>query len=214
MNQTEPDRPTETGASEAPPPPANDTVAPEVTPEVAPEVALDAARAEAAELMDKLLRAMAELENQRRRHEREREDTAKYAAGRFAREILSVADNLRRALDAAPKSEELGDSLKNLIAGVEVTERELLSAFERHDIRRIDALGEKFDPNFHQAVFELPDPSQKPGTVVQVVAPGYTIAGRLLRPAMVGIAKAPNTGQGNGPGASPAAPGQTIDTRA
>ncbi|HYM33553.1 MAG TPA: nucleotide exchange factor GrpE [Candidatus Cybelea sp.] len=143
--------------------------------------------AEIAALKDKALRAHAELENYRRRAEREREDTQKYAIAKFARELLSVADNLRRAIDAAPK--EGDEALKSLLSGVEVTERELLTVFERHQIKPIEALGQRFDANLHEAVFEVPDPSKPAGTVVQVMAPGYTIAGRLLRAAMVGIAK-------------------------
>jgi molecular chaperone GrpE len=157
---------------------------------------------EVADLKDKLLRAHAELENFRRRAEREREDTAKYAVAKFARDLLSVADNLRRAIDTAPK--DGGEALQTLLSGVEVTERELLTVFERHQVKPIEALGARFDANFHEAVVEIPDPSKPAGTIVQVMAPGYTIAGRLLRAAMVGVAK-------GGP-KEPA--GQTINTSA
>lgn len=143
--------------------------------------------AEIAELKDKVLRTMAEMENLRRRTEREREDAVKYAAGKFAKDILSVADNLRRALDAVATNND--PAVKNLATGVEATERELLAVFERHGIKRIEALGARFDPNLHQAVFEVPDPSQTAGTVVQVAMAGYLIGDRLLRPAMVGVAK-------------------------
>ena len=150
--------------------------------------ARDAAKdTEIAELKDKVLRTMAEMENLRRRTEREREDAVKYAAGKFAKDILSVADNLRRALDAVATSND--PAVKNLATGVEATERELLAVFERHGIKRIEALGARFDPNLHQAVFEVPDPSQTAGTVVQVAMAGYLIGDRLLRPAMVGVAK-------------------------
>jgi len=142
--------------------------------------------AEIADLKDKVLRTMAEMENLRRRTEREREDAVKYAAGKFAKDILSVADNLRRALDAVAASAD--PAVRNLASGVEATERELLSVFERHGIKRIEALGARFDPNLHQAMFEIPDPSQPAGTVVQVAMPGYLIGDRLLRPAMVGVA--------------------------
>lgn len=152
------------------------------------------------ELKDKLLRAMAETENLRRRHARERAEAEQYAATAFARDMLSVADNLRRALDAASQllKDTAGDVLpiENVIAGIEVTERELMAVFERHEIRRIEPLGEKFDPHFHQAMFEVEDASQPPGTIIRVLAAGYSIAGRLLRPAMVGIAKAAALKQG------------------
>jgi molecular chaperone GrpE len=157
--------------------------------------------AQMAELKDKLLRAMAETENLRRRHARERVEAEQYAATAFARDMLSVADNLRRALDAASQllKETVGDAgpIENVIAGIEVTERELMAAFERHDIKRIEPMGEKFDPHFHQAMFEIEDASQPPGTIVRVMAAGYSIAGRLLRPAMVGVAKAPSANRGS-----------------
>ena len=146
---------------------------------------------EFADLKDRLLRAMAETENLRRRAEREREEASKYAVTGFARDIVGIVDNLRRAIEAAPPSSDEGDGvLKNLLIGVEMTERELLAVLERHDIRAIDPLGEKFDPNYHHAMFEVPDSGQAPGTVVTVTQVGYDIAGRLLRPAAVGIAAA------------------------
>lgn len=138
---------------------------------------------------DQTLRALAEAENIRRRGEREREDASKYAASSLARDLLSVADNLRRALESVPSGEAASDGLKNLIDGVEATERELLSVFERRGIRRLDPMGERFDPNFHQAMFEVADSGQPAGTIVQVLQPGYVIHDRLLRPAMVGVAK-------------------------
>jgi molecular chaperone GrpE len=150
--------------------------------------ALAAAQAEIAELKDRLLRNAAESENLRKRLEREKEDAAKYATGKFARDILTVADNLRRALENAPKHAE-GSPEAGLVSGVEATERELLGVFERHGIARIDPKGEKFDPNLHQAMFEVQDPGVPAGTVVQVVAAGYTQHGRLLRAAMVGVSK-------------------------
>ena len=161
-----------------------------------------ALEAEVTELKDRALRAHAELENYRRRAEREREDTAKFAVTKFARDLLSVADNLRRAIDNAPK--EGDEAVKSLLAGVEVTERELLTAFERHQVKPIEALGQRFDANFHEAVVEIPDPSKPAGTIVQVMAPGYTIAGRLLRAAMVGVAK----------GGPKEPSGQTVNTSA
>jgi molecular chaperone GrpE len=146
--------------------------------------------AEVAKMKDQALRALAEAENIRRRAEREKEDTAKYAVSKLAKELLSVADNLRRALDAVPP-EKRDDTVKTMVSGVELTERELLAAFERAGIRRIDPMGEKFDYNLHQAMFEVETPDKPAGTVVQVMQPGYVIHDRLLRPALVGVSKAP-----------------------
>jgi molecular chaperone GrpE len=165
---------------------------------------LDRALAEAngkiAELKDQVLRALAETENVRRRVQRDRDDAVKYAASGFAKDLLPVADNLRRALDAIPKDAlETDEALRTLATGVEMTERLLLAALERHQIKRIEALGQRFDSNLHQAMFEVPGSGQPAGTVVQVMEPGYTIHDRLLRPALVGIAKAePAPGGGNG----------------
>ena len=170
---------------------ANDTGAEEAA-EAAPqtpEERIAALEAELAEAQDKLLRALAETENTRRRAQRERVDAEKYGISRFAEGLLSVADNLRRALDSLPESEAKDDRTKGLLAGVAATERELLSAFERHGLKRIDAKGEKFDHNFHQAVFEMENTGQAAGTVVEVLQPGYMLHDRLLRPAMVGVAK-------------------------
>jgi molecular chaperone GrpE len=154
-----------------------------------------------AELKDRLLRALAETENVRRRSDKEREDTAKYAVANFARDIVSVADNLKRALDSGRKpGESEAAQLKALLEGVDVTQRGLLSTLERFGIRVIDPIGQKFDPNLHQALFEVPDTDKEAGTVVQVVQQGYQIADRLLRPALVGVAKA------GGPAPSPANP--------
>ncbi len=167
--------------------PAEDEPAGEETP-----AAEEAPQDEIAELKDKLLRTLAENENMRRRARREREDTAKYAVASFARDMLGAADNLRRALDAIPEgSPGDDDSLGALIEGVQLTERALLSVFERHGIRKIDPMGEKFDHDFHEALFEVPTTDAAPGTVVQVVELGYLIHDRLLRAAKVGIAKAP-----------------------
>jgi molecular chaperone GrpE len=148
---------------------------------------------EAAELKDKLLRTLAEMENLRRRSEREVADARLYGIANFARDVLGVADNMRRALDAAGTELREGgdDKTRALIDGVELTERELLKVMEKYGVKRLDPQGEKFDPNFHQAMFELPDPNAAPGTVVQVLQAGYKIGERVLRPAMVGVAKAP-----------------------
>jgi molecular chaperone GrpE len=146
--------------------------------------------AETAKLKDQALRALAETENIRRRSEREREDTAKYAISGFAKSLLDAADNLRRAIDAVPAGAVEDDAaLKTLVDGVAATERQLLAAFERHGVTRIEPVGETFDPNFHQAMFELPGTGKPPGTIVQVMQPGYVLQGRLLRPAMVGVAR-------------------------
>lgn len=147
--------------------------------------------AENAELKDRLLRALADTENLRKRAEREKAEATLYAASNFARDLLSVPDNLARALAAMPAEmrAKADEATKKLIEGIEVTERELLNTLQRHGIRRIDPRGEKFDPHFHQAMFELPAGEHAPGTVVQVVQPGYAIGERCLRPAMVGVAK-------------------------
>ena len=179
------DRPN--GHGEAPPgePEGADDAAP------ATAEALAASQAEAAALKDQLLRALAETENVRRRAQRDREEAGKYAITAFARELVGVADNLRRAISAVPAEALANDeALKNLTAGVELTERQLLTAFERFQLRKIEPLGEKFDSNLHQAMFELPADGQPPGTVVQVLQPGYVLHDRLIRPAMVGVAKA------------------------
>jgi molecular chaperone GrpE len=159
--------------------------------EAAPADALAASQAEAAALKDQLLRALAETENVRRRAQRDREEAGKYAITAFARELVGVADNLRRAIAAIPPEALANDdALKNLAAGVELTERQLLTAFERFQLRKIEPLGEKFDSNLHQAMFELPAQGQPTGTVLQVLQPGYVLHDRLVRPAMVAVAKA------------------------
>ena len=144
-----------------------------------------------AETKDKLLRALAETENVRRRAQKDREDMSKYAITNFARDVLTVADNLRRALDAIPEEARKADeTVKSIVEGVELTERELLAAFDRYAIKKVDPLGEKFSVDFHEAMFEVPTGDAAPGTVVQVMEVGYTLHDRLLRPARVGVAKA------------------------
>jgi molecular chaperone GrpE len=152
--------------------------------------------AEIAALNDRLLRALAEGENLRRRAQRERDETAKFAISNFARDILTVADNLQRALGAlADVRGFVPDALAPFVEGVELTERQLQSTLERHGIRAINPLGQKFDHNLHETLFEVPTDEAPPGTVVQVVEIGYTLNDRLLRAARVGIAKAvPNDG--------------------
>ena len=143
-------------------------------------------------LKDQLLRALADVENMRRRTEREIETARKYSHTGFARDLVGAIDNLARAIDAAPAAdvEAVGESVNALITGLEMSWTEIQSTMERHGIRRISPLGEKFDYNFHQAMFEMPHPDQPPGTVVEVVQHGYVLHDRLLRPAMVGVAKA------------------------
>ena len=151
-----------------------------------------------AELKDKLLREMAESENVRRRAERQISDATSYAIANFAREMLAVSDNLRRALDTLGEDAKAGEEMKAFIEGVEMTEREMLNTFERQGIRKIVPQGEKFDHNFHQAMFEVENTGAVPGTIVQVIQPGYVLKERLLRPAMVGIAKGPAGGTSEG----------------
>lgn len=143
-----------------------------------------------AELKDHSLRVLADSENLRRRTDREKEQWRRYAATDLAKDLLDAVDNLGRAIDAAPAEREgLDDAVKNVIVGIEMTQKELLDAFEKNHIRRIDPLGEKFDYNLHQAMFEVEDSGKPAGTVVQVLAPGYVLHDRLLRAAMVGVAK-------------------------
>ncbi len=159
-------------------------------PESAAPDPLAAAESEIARLKDQLLRALAEIENMRRRAEREREETAKYAIAALARDILSVADNLQRTLDNIPQEARAADEWLNTLAvGVEATERELSAVFERFGMRRLEPLGQPFDPNLHQAIAEIPGTGKPAGTVVEVMRAGYVIHDRLLRPAMVAVAK-------------------------
>ncbi|MEA1649747.1 nucleotide exchange factor GrpE [Nitrospirillum sp. BR 11164] len=147
--------------------------------------------AEVASLKDQLLRSMAEAENTRRRAQKEREDTAKYAVSGFAKELLAVADNLRRAIEAVPAETRAGnDQVNTLLTGVEATERQLIAAFDRAGIVKLEPMGQPFDPNFHQVVAEVNGTDKPAGTVVTILQPGYTIQGRLLREAMVCVAKA------------------------
>lgn len=146
---------------------------------------------ENADTKDRLLRTLAEMENLRRRTEREVADSRVYAIASFARDILAVADNMDRALQALDTDlrEKADAGTKALLDGVELTERELLKVLEKHGVRKFEPKGEKFDPNLHQAMYEVPDPSVPAGTVAQVVQAGYMIGERVLRPALVGVAK-------------------------
>ena len=170
-------------------------------PQPTPSTALER---EHAEMKDRLLRTLAEMENLRKRTEREVADARLYGASSFARDVIAVADNMRRALDAVPPEAhaDAEAGMKSLVEGVELTERELLKALEKNGVRQFTPQGEKFDPNVHQAMFEVPDASVPAGSIVQVVQPGYMIGERMLRPALVGVSKggvkvAPNSASGN-----------------
>ncbi len=161
---------------------------------------------------DHMLRAVAEAENGRKRALKEREDASKYAVSKFSRDLLSVADNLRRALDATPAELiEQQPQFKSLINGIEATERELLRSFDKNGIKKTEPMGERFDPNFHEVMFEAPMPDKPAGTIIQIIESGYTLNGRLLRPARVGISKNEGAPPTETP---PSEPGHTIDTQA
>lgn len=159
---------------------------------------LDALLAENTDMRDKLLRTMADMENLRRRTEREKEDTARYAISNFARDVLTIGDNLRRVIEHVPAESAAQDpALKSFLEGVELTERELLKMLEKHGVTRLDPLGQRFDPNQQQAMYEVPNKDVPDGTVVQVMQAGFTIGDRVLRPALVAVSK-------GGPKAAPA----------
>jgi molecular chaperone GrpE len=164
---------------------------PYIMPDDPEEGSVEALAKEAAESRDKMLRTLAEMENLRKRTAREVADARTYGITGFARDVLDIADNLQRALDAVPaETRESADPiLKALIEGVELTERSLLNALEKNGVKKFDPAGEKFDPNFQQAMYEVPDISVAPGTVVQVVQAGYMIGERVLRPALVAVSK-------------------------
>ena len=165
----------------------NEEMDPEVAP-AGPQVELEA---QLAEMRDRMLRALAEVENVRRRAEREKQEVSQYAVARFARDMLGIADNFGRALAACPKDllEMADPQIKAVIDGVEATDRQLLATLERHGVKLIDTTDAKFDPNLHQAIAEVPGEGKPPGTIVNVVQTGYTIGDRLLRPAMVTVAR-------------------------
>ena len=144
--------------------------------------------AEIAALKDQLLRALAETENTRRRAQKEREDTAKYAVSNFAKDMLTVADNFVRALESIPQ-DTADPTLKNIATGLQATERQLLATLERFGIKKLDPIGQIFDPNFHQVMLEIDAPNQPAGTILQIMQAGYTIHDRLLREALVAVAK-------------------------
>jgi molecular chaperone GrpE len=191
-------------AEEAAPKPANENESRGSAAYVDERIVLEA---QVAELKDKYLRAYAEAENTRRRAERDVADARAYSIAGFARDMLAVADNLGRALDAVdPAVRDAAEgTMRALLDGVDLTSRELLKVLERHGVKKLDPTGQKFDPNFHQAMFEVPDETVPAGTVVQVVQPGYGIGDRVLRPALVGVAK-------GGPKAAPANGGEVDRT--
>lgn len=151
---------------------------------------LDSLLAENADMRDKLLRTMADMENLRRRTARERDDTARYAISNFARDVLAIGDNLRRVIEHVPAEHAANDpALKSLLEGVELTERELLKTLEKHGVAKLEPLGQRFDPNQQQAMYEVPTTDEPDGTVVEVMQAGYTIGDRVLRPALVAVSK-------------------------
>lgn len=160
-----------------------------------------------ADLTDRLVRQVAETDNVRKRLEKEKQDASAYAVSSFARDLVAVADNLGRALQAIPEGARADQAINTLIVGVEMTEKELMAVMVRNGIQRHDPKGARFDPNLHQAMAEVETAAQEPGTIVDVFQPAYTIKERLLRPAMVTVAKAPSNG------ASPE-PGGKVDTTA
>ena len=164
---------------------------PYIMPDDPEEGSTEALAKEAADARDKILRTLAEMENLRKRTAREVSDARTYGISGFARDVLDIADNLQRALDAVPAEARAAadPGLKALIEGVELTERSLHNALEKNGVRKFDPAGEKFDPNVHQAMYEIPDPSVPAGTIAQVIQSGYMIGERVLRPALVGVAK-------------------------
>jgi molecular chaperone GrpE len=180
--------------------PAATSVAEGTPTEAATAERLMAAEAEAARLKDEYLRALAESENVRRRAARDRQEASRYAVSSLARDLLSVADNLQRALGSvADEARKQDSALDALMSGVEMTEKELLAILDRYGVKRIAAEGQPFDPHLHEALYEIPDATVPHGTVLQVMQPGYTIHDRTLRPARVGIARG-----GPKPGTQPA----------
>lgn len=179
--------------------------------QVAEDPRLEQYESEIQLLKDQVMRAMAETENTRKRAQREREDASKFAISSFAKDLVNVADNLRRALESMPAEIlTLAPQIKNLTDGIEATERELLRSFEKNGIQRINPIDQPFDPNFHEVMFEAPIPDKPSGTIIQVIESGYTISGRLLRPARVGVSKGGTTPAQTTPKPS----GSTIDTQA
>ena len=165
------------------------------------EAELEAARAEARDMKDRVLRTLAEMENLRKRTEREVTDAKTYGVTSFARDMLAVADNMRRAFETLPAEARPADGpVKAFLDGIDLTERELIKTLNKHGVKKIEPDGQKFDPNLHQAMFEMPNTEVPNGTVVQTVQAGFVIGDRVLRPALVGVSK-------GGPKAAPAPAG-------
>src|SRR6201982_2723840 len=184
---TDPNRPNEDAAA-----PSEPVVSkPYIMPDDPDPASVEALTKEVAEARDKMLRTLAEMENLRQRTRREVADAKTYGITGFARDVLEIADNLQRALDAVPAEARAAadPGLKALTEGVGLTERSLHNALEKHGVRKFDPAGEKFDPNVHQAMYEIPDPSVPAGTIAQVIQSGYMIGERVLRPALVAVAK-------------------------
>ena len=191
--EAEADAETSSGASEKqmPQEEAPDIKSPDTEKDAQEEEATPSLEDRLADTNDQLLRALAELENTRRRADRERAEALKYGAASFARDMLGVADNLQRALNAVAEldQETLPDAAKSLLEGVAATERYLIASMGRHKVSPVSPMGEKFDPNMHEAMFEAPGTGQPAGTIIEVIETGYMMDERLLRPAKVGIAK-------------------------
>jgi molecular chaperone GrpE len=201
-NQDDPDHPAGSG---------NDNVAAAPAPKQEPSVA--EITAELAVVKDRLLRALAEQENMRAQAKRERDTAIRYAATGFAADLLSSIDNLERAIASVPEDKRSAPGIANLLTGVEATRRALLDAFARHGLRRLDPIGEKFDPHRHEAGFAAADACHPPETVISVVQPGYMHHDRLLRPALVGVSKLPGAMVGDVPDAPGGTSSATPDAR-
>ena len=174
---------------------------------------IETLQAELDKAKDQMMRALADAENTRRRSIKDREDIRKYAVTEFARDLLDFSDNFRRALDSIPEDlKDVDDRLKNVLTGIEAMESTLLKTFDKHGIKKIEPLDEPFNPNFHEVMFESPGTGKPPGTIVQIIEPGYVVADRLLRPARVGIAKDDGGAADNGGGENQH--GGNIDTQA
>jgi molecular chaperone GrpE len=178
----------------------DDRPIPEATSPRPEDAALAELQSENAALQDRLLRALAETENVRRRAERDLDDMRQYAVAKFAADLLPVADNMERAVASVPDDARRGEGIVSaLLEGVELTEKELLRVLERHGVKKLLPVGERFDPHVHEALFEVPDPTVPDGTVSRVVEPGYSIGTRPLRPAKVGVARGgPSRGGSSG----------------
>ncbi|MHA1517940.1 MAG: nucleotide exchange factor GrpE [Alphaproteobacteria bacterium] len=180
--------PRETGEGQVQPDAPETAESPDAGAELAGD--LEALLAENADMRDKLLRTMADMENLRRRTEREKEDTARYAISNFARDVLAIGDNLSRTIEHVPADAAAQNpALKSILEGIELTEREMLKMLEKYGVTKLEPLGQRFDPNQQQAMYEVPTTEVPEGTVVEVMQAGYTIGDRVLRPALVAVSK-------------------------